>query len=424
MSDSSERDAVEVMAEEFVSRHRRGERPALSEYTSRLPARAAEIRELFPALIVMEQLKPSTRDLTTGFDANVSISEWRLPERLGDYRVIREVGRGGMGIVYEAEQVSLGRHVALKVLPSSGLLNPTFLERFRREAKAAARLHHTNIVPVFGASEAEGVHFYAMQYISGEGLDKVLRDVRNLRRQSNNVAVVAQPTIAAERSVARSLLDGSFVGCPQMLDSAIPAPVSSQAPAESRSSDRGISSIGRSDDEYFRSVTRIGLQAAEALGYAHKQGVLHRDVKPSNLLLDGQGTVWITDFGLAKAEGTDELTQSGDIVGTIRFMAPERFDGQSLPQSDIYSLGATLYEMIALRPAFDAANRAKLIEQAVRQDPTPLTRLDHRVPRDLDTIVRKCLAKDPCDRYSDAEALAEDLRRFLADRPIKRGGRP
>src|SRR5712691_9718124 len=177
-STSSDRDLVEILAEEFVDRHRRGERPALTEYTDRYPERAEEIRELFPALVVMEQLKPAAGDLTSGFEGEKSAAERRPPERLGDYRILREVGRGGMGVVYEAEQVSLGRHVALKVLPEHGLLNPTYLERFRREAKAAARLHHTNIVPVFGVGEADGVHFYAMQFIRGEGLDTVLRDVR------------------------------------------------------------------------------------------------------------------------------------------------------------------------------------------------------------------------------------------------------
>src|SRR5262249_22444959 len=123
----------------------------------------------------------------------------------------------------------------------------------------------------------------------------------------------------------------------------------------------GLSS-GSSGANYYRSVARIALQVAEALAYAHRQGVLHRDVKPSNLLLDTQGIVWITDFGLAKAEGSDDLTHTGDVVGTIRFMAPERFDGRSLPQSDVYSLGLTLYELLTLRPAFDDTNKARLVE--------------------------------------------------------------
>src|SRR5262249_10493024 len=168
--------------EEFVERHRRGEHPPLSEYTQRHPELAPDIRALFPALVQIEKLKPATEATGSVASAVESGGSSRL-ERLGDYRILREVGRGGMGVVYEAEQESLGRHVALKVLPASALLNPTYPERFRREAKAAARLHHTNIVPVFGTGECDGVPFYAMQFIHGEGLDRVLADVRRMPLQ-------------------------------------------------------------------------------------------------------------------------------------------------------------------------------------------------------------------------------------------------
>ncbi|MFO0815771.1 MAG: WD40 repeat domain-containing serine/threonine-protein kinase [Gemmatales bacterium] len=412
-SSLSERDIVEQLAEEFVARHRRGEYPSLSEYVHRCPERAEEIRDLFPALVVMEQLKPgeSTIDshsLTNG-------GKGKTPERLGDFRLLREVGRGGMGVVYEAEQISLGRHVALKVLPAQGMLNPTHLERFRREAKAAARLHHTNIVPVFGVGESDGVHYYAMQFIRGEGLDTILDEVRRLR----------QASISHERSnnhpkkagVAMSLATGRLLGHEEVTE-----PLSTQQDARtSVNSMSGLSKVTHTNAEYYRSVARVGLQVAEALAHAHKQGVLHRDIKSSNLLIDEQGTVWVTDFGLAKESelGNNNLTQTGDIVGTIRFMAPERFEGQSLPQSDLYSLGITLYEMVALKPAFDASHRAKLVEQVLQQSLAPLSRINRHVPRDLETIISKCTSREVRDRYPDADALADDLRRFLADRPIK-----
>ena len=176
MSTSSDgQNPVDRLAEEFAERLRHGERPSLTEYVQRYPQHAEEIRELFPALAMIEQLKPVSADLTGAYDGDAIQATAARPERLGDYRILREVGRGGMGVVYEAEQVSLGRHVALKVLPGQALLNPTHLERFRREAKAAAKLHHTNIVPVYGVGEADGVHFYAMQFIRGEGLDRISR---------------------------------------------------------------------------------------------------------------------------------------------------------------------------------------------------------------------------------------------------------
>jgi serine/threonine protein kinase/WD40 repeat protein len=432
-TDSSRDVLLQQLAEEFVERQRRGERPALSEYADRHPDLAADIRELFPALVKIEHLKPAAGDLTGGFVPESAPADGHTPERLGEYRILREVGSGGMGVVYEAEQESLGRHVALKVLPRQALLKATYLERFRREAKAAARLHHTNIVPVFGVGEADGTHFYAMQFIQGQSLDQVLHDVRRLRKRPGAAAGGAGPTeTGLEGSVAQGLLTGQFAappaaagsaGAPPALDprAAGTAALPVAPPTAPLSFDRAAAGLSASGPEaqYFRSAARVGLQVAEALAYAHRQGVLHRDVKPSNLLLDAQGTVWVTDFGLAKAEGADELTHTGDVVGTVRFMAPERFDGRSLPQSDVYSLGLTLYEMLTLRPAFDDTNKARLIEKVLHDPAPPPRKLDPHVPRDLETIVLKCLAKDPAGRYATAEEMAEDLRRFLADRPIR-----
>jgi serine/threonine protein kinase len=415
-SDSSRDALLERLSEEFVERHRRGERPALSEYTQRHPDLAAEILDLFPALVQIEHLKPVAGDLTGAFVPKSDPAEDHIPERLGEYRIIRQLGQGGMGVVYEAEQETLGRHVALKVLPRQALLKTTYLERFRREAKAAAKLHHTNIVPVFGVGECDGTHYYAMQFIPGEGLDKVLRDLRWLRATPGAPTAAAQPSDA---SVAQSLLTGHFIA-----QAATPAQEQSARPAASvpTASDGAYSSstlsAGGPEAHYFRGIARIAVQVADALAYAHRQGILHRDIKPSNLLLDQQGTVWVTDFGLAKAEGADDLTQTGDIVGTIRFMAPERFDGRSLPQSDVYALGVTLYEMLTLRPAFDDTNKGRLVSKVLHEPPVSPRKLDPRIPRDLETVVLKCLAKVPAERYGSAEVLAEDVRRFLADRPI------
>jgi serine/threonine protein kinase/WD40 repeat protein/tetratricopeptide (TPR) repeat protein len=416
-SDSSRDALLERLSEEFVERHRRGERPPLSEYADRHPELAAEIRDLFPALVRIEHFKPAAGDLTGAYVPQSGPAEDPTPERLGEYRLLRQVGSGGMGVVYEAEQESLGRHVALKVLPRQALLKATYLERFRREAKAAAKLHHTNIVPVFGVGECDGAHYYAMQFIHGEGLDRVLCDLRRLRAAGGAPTTAAPPF---EASMAQSLLTGRFAA-----PAATPAeePAASPAPSSPTSADgtHGSSTLsaGGSEAHYYRGLARVAVQVADALAYAHRQGILHRDIKPSNLLLDQQGTVWVTDFGLAKAEGADDLTQTGDIVGTVRFMAPERFDGRSLPQSDVYGLGVTLYELLTLRPAFDDTNKARLVNKVLHEPPALPRKLDPHIPRDLETVVLKCLAKDPAERYATAEALAEDLRRFLADRPIK-----
>jgi len=436
---SSGPDLLNQLAYEFAERFRRGERPSLTEYTARYPDLAAEIRDLFPAMVVIEQFG-SVGGPPAGPQARTATSNGTAPQQLGEYRILREVARGGMGIVYEAVQESLGRHVALKVLPFQSLADANQFERFRREAQAAARLHHTNIVPVFGVGEHEGVHYFAMQFIRGQSLDSVLHELRCRRRDkaldagkpaeapSSAPAGRRNPELTA--TLAEGLRTGRFPGkedVPRDSErSELAYPVdpvgqSSIGPGPSSamvSGDESDLSV-QSDARYFRSVARVGVQVAEALEYAHQQGIVHRDIKPSNLLLDTRGTVWITDFGLAKAEGTGELTSPGDLVGTLRYMAPERFEGRGDARSDVFSLGLTLYEMSTLRPAFAAVERAQLIERMLHAEPQRPRQLDGHIPRDLETLILKAIAKEPERRYQTAGELAEDLQRFLADRPIQ-----
>ncbi len=421
--DRSERDPFEQVAETFVAHYRAGKRPSVDEYAERYPVLAEQIRELFPALIMMEEHRPREGEPANLLSKALDVS--KIPEQLGEYRILREIGRGGMGVVYEAAQESLGRHVALKVLPFNSLINPTHLERFRREARAAAHLHHTNIVPVFGVGEQDGYHFYVMQFIQGQGLDAVLRELKRLRGRPDEPAGSSpsrhSPLAGA---ITLSLISGRFSEpLPKPLPEAgrgVESPpsawngINSVLPTAETQSELTI----QSDAQYFRSVARLSVQVAEALDYAHRQGILHRDIKPSNLLLDTAGQVWVSDFGLAKSEDSDELTNPGDIVGTLCYLAPERLRGQADPRSDVYGLGITLYELLTLRPAFAESDRALLADRISRMEPTRPRKLDRRIPGDLETIVLKAIAKEPADRYPTAEALAEDLRRFLADRPI------
>jgi WD40 repeat protein/tetratricopeptide (TPR) repeat protein len=432
---SAGRDPLEVVIESFLARFRAGERPGIEEFAARHPELAGPLRDLLPALVMVEQ------DLTVDREPRprpvplpASPLEGRL---LGDYRILREVGRGGMGVVYEAEQVSLGRRVAIKVLPGHLAGDRTRLERFRREAKAAARLHHTNIVPVFEVGTAGGVAYYAMQFIQGQGLDQVIAELARLRDPAGKARGPAEsdPTAAPGAGVGRvaaSLLTGRIAseGAPPPDEMACaateaagdgPGPTSTPPgppvalPGGSQATPTYLS--GRRVT-YFRSVAQIGRQAAQGLAYAHAGGIIHRDIKPSNLLLDHAGVVWIADFGLAKGDD-DGLTQSGDILGTLRYMAPERFRGQGDGRTDVYALGMTLYELLTLRPAFASDDRLRLIQQIKEEEPRRPRALDPRIPRDLETIVLKAIEKDPRARYASAEALAEDLRRFLADEPIR-----
>jgi hypothetical protein len=373
---SCEYDPIDDLADDFLERYRKGERPSLNEYTGKYPELAERIRAVFPALVVMEEIGCGAGQ-STGRHADPSGSATPTPERLGDYLLLRRVGAGGMGIVYEAIQESLGRHVALKTLPFHHLSDPTRLERFRREARAAAGLHHTHIVPVFGVGEHEGLHYYTMQFIRGHGLDAVLREVKRLRRDpSYSTATEAQDRNASSIVLACGLRTGHFPADPAVTGEwgslATGVSPANQSPAAVRLATSPSSSGDRSElsyqpeAQYLRGVARIGVQIAEALEYAHQQGILHRDIKPSNLLLDARGEVWVTDFGLAKSQGSDELTRTGDIVGTLRYMAPERFNGWSDARSDVYALGATMYEMLtdqvdrtggARQPAADSPAR-------------------------------------------------------------------
>ncbi|HJZ93875.1 MAG TPA: serine/threonine-protein kinase [Gemmataceae bacterium] len=357
---TSDDSTLDELTEEFARRWRAGERPSIEEYADRYPQWADEIRDVFPTVQMMEDLKPRPADPT---EPNLPTNNGTpAPQRLGEFRIIQELGRGGMGVVYEAVQESLGRHVALKVLPAHLLANEKLRARFHRESHAAARLHHTNIVPVFGVGEDAGLCYYVMQLIPGRGLDEVLKDEGGRMKDETN-----HPS--------------SFILHPSQ-------------------------------------VARIGAQAADALAYAHSQGVLHRDIKPSNLLLDDRGQVWVTDFGVAKLVEEAHLTQSGDLVGTLKYMPPERFAGQSDARGDVYGLGITLYELLAGRPAFPDTTPQHLIHLITQADVPRLRKANPAVPPDLETIVLKAAARDPAQRYQTAAALAEDLRRFLDDRPI------
>jgi len=320
--------------------------------------------------------------------------------RVGDFRLLREVGRGGMGIVYEAEQVSLRRRVALKVLPFAAAIDPRHLQRFRNEAHAAAQLHHTHIVPVFAFGAEGGVHFYAMQFINGQSLAQLLANLRRTRQPS---VPTGSSTVPLETA-----------GIPN-------TPISSQVPAEVGDSAPISTEHASRRRDYFRRIAELIRQAADALEYAHEIGVIHRDIKPANLLFDTTGRLWVTDFGLAQIRNDVGLTATGELVGTIRYMSPEQAVGKPGlldHRTDIYSLGVTLYELLTLLPVFDGEDRPSLLHRLADEEPRPPRALDRSIPIELETIVLKAMAKVPAERYASAREFADDLQRFLDDRPV------
>ncbi len=274
------------------------------------------------------------------------------PLRLGDYELLEEIARGGMGVVYRARQLSLKRIVAVKILLNGPFSRPDFIRRFRNEAEATAALRHPNIVPVYEVGEADGHHFLSMEYVEGQNFAEVVR--------------------------------------PQPLDPCRAA-------------------------RYLKTI-------AEAVHHAHQRGVLHRDLKPSNVLLDAFDQPRVTDFGLAKMLNQDaDLTLTGQVFGSPNHMPPEQAGGnfgQTTAQSDVYSLGSILYQLLTGQAPFQGVNLAELLVQVQTAEPLPPRQLNPAVPADLQSICLTCLRKEPERRYASAQALADDLALFCEQKPV------
>ncbi|MCA9216728.1 MAG: protein kinase, partial [Planctomycetales bacterium] len=376
---------------------------ALEEYLSCIERREAISRSEFldRHREIADQLAPCIESLellhraTYGFDDVTNENSQAPDRRLGDFRLIAELGRGGMGIVYEAEQISLNRRVALKILALGALLESKQLDRFKNEATAVAMLKHPNIASVYAVGVERGVHYYAMDLVQGKTLAEVVASIHGDRASHVN----------RESRGARSLKRHASNEPTTADDTDAIAQISTQH--------------GSNHQAFIQNVVRLGIQAAETLDFVHKEGIVHRDIKPSNLMLDQSGKLYVTDFGLARIQTHAELTITGDIVGTLRYMSPEQIEARPVDhRTDIYSLGATLYELLCGHPVVAGENRADLIERICQTSAPRLRQVDARIPQDIETIVHKCVSKSPNDRYQTAGDLAIDLQRFLDHRPI------
>ena len=476
-TEAIERHPFEELADEFVLKFRSGHSPSIEHYALAYPEHAAMIRSIFPSLMIVEKVsaKVTNESIAPTLSATGSDPTQLVPKAFDDFEILQCIGRGGMGVVYEAIQGSLQRRVALKVIHAQASASPRSRERFRREAESAAGLHHTNIVPVYGSGEDHGLQYYAMQLIHGSTLADIIVSLRarlgesvpheplgpaltldavdqlltqraaspsakypqssqkGAHKSSNSYSTPSKPsqndqptsplapndpTLPAEtRDLTRAAIQEPMQGSPLATDelstSILPASIS-PGTSEVSHDDRAVRAIPM---HYYRNIARLTSKVADALDYAHQSGVLHRDIKPSNLLLDQTGTIWVADFGLAFREDLEGQTQTGELLGTLRYMAPEQFVAKADSRSDVYSLGLTLFELLTLRPALEAPKRRVL-------DPTKYSQLEFTaserqvIPRDLQTIVLKASALEPVNRYERAKDFQEDLERFLDDLPI------
>lgn len=311
-----------------------------------------------------------------------------------------------MGIVYEARQMSLNRKVALKVLKAGLGLTTQAVNRFRREAAAAAKLHHTNVVPIYATGEDGDYHFYAMELIEGSSLDRVIRAARLEREVHGTEGKLPGsrkgPTKCPTKSSAEAVTtvaDGRATDTP-----------------ETRSAVGETTTTLHTGAGYFDALARMFAEVADGLEHAHRQGVIHRDIKPSNLLLSPQGRLHLTDFGLARVLEEPGMTVTGEFMGSPLYMSPEQIAAGRAPldhRTDIYSLGATLYEALTLQPPFTGERRDQIIAQILHKEPKPPRAIDRKIPPDLETISLKAMDKDPDRRYRTAGEFGEDLRRYV-----------
>ena len=459
LSPVEQQELTEIL-DQYLQKIENGEPTDSDALLAAHPKYAATLARYLESLGVLHLASRGIHDSNPMLDLPQSLANER---RLGDYELRRQIGRGGMGIVYEARQISLDRRVALKVLPFAAVLDKRQIARFRREAQAAAQLHHRHIVPVFGVGCEQGVHFYSMQLVNGQSLDRVIRSLRSdsfellcettmispeqhfQNRAGENADThftlpSAELVSARESSLRRG--EGESPNGPSDTNSnhSSPSPLDNSRPSrregevhrddstiDERADLTNVSISAASisagatvnDRVYIDRVAELGIQAASGLQHAHDFGVIHRDIKPSNLMLDHNGNLWITDFGLAHIQSDADMTATGDLIGTLRYMSPEQASGGQVidQRTDVYSLGITLYELLTLKQAFPTQERAQLLRDIESQEPKRLRRVNPSIPRDLETVILKATSKDRDQRYDRAQDFAEDLQRYLDGKP-------
>ena len=392
---------VEILASQFVEELRSGKRPAVEDYVARFPVHAEAIRDSFPVLAMLEQ----ARIHNEAASIRQSMPDKFPFRKLGRCELLCELGRGGMGVVFQAREADSDHIVAVKLLPWRVSIVPEWQKKFEKEARTTAGLRHRNIVPVFRFGQEHGYCYYVMQFVNGIGLDVIIKRLQEVN------GVVYQDEIQREESAKPT----GFVTSLAM--PAITTDMLNSGPANGDVEKPDSVRRRKLTRSSWKSFAQIAIQVTQALRYAHDVGILHNDIKPGNILLDGGGRVWVTDFGLsepieAQADGIHR------VMGTLRYMAPERLAGDHDERSDIYSLGITLYELLTLTPAYEGKNEDDLVAKILDDSPPNPREIVREIPDGLATIVMNCIARHPPCRYASAEALLQDLQRFIRDERV------
>ncbi len=382
---------LDAIAESFSAAIRRGENPSIEDTIAKHGDSTGQLRSLLESIAMIEGLKSSA--IQSSSPTSSTFANLAQIDHLDDYKIIRQIGRGGMGVVFEAIHQPLSRRVALKVLATRAFEQSRDLQRFQREATAAARLRHTNIVPVFGVGQDCGFHYYVMDYIDGNSL-------REWLQQRTGQPEFDFPTV--DEGLDQTAGEIDFANAHSTVAKGTGHP----------------SSLGWQSPNHMRWVAQTATSICDALQYAHEQGILHRDIKPANLLIDTEHRVWIADFGLAKVNEAKEVTGTGDLLGTPQYMSPESLGGIYDVRSEVYGVGLTIFEMLTGQTAIQGRTTAEVIRNAGSGVNTSPRKFNPQIPRDLETIVQKSLATEPAKRYSTAGELCDDLTRFLNGHPI------
>jgi len=391
MTESSEQNSeniIEQAVQRFADAQLQGQQPNVDEFVKQYPEFESQIRQRINSLQEIDSLFDCLMQADTS-DFGAAVPEHNLiGQSLGDFGILSLIGTGGMGVVFLAKQVSLDREVALKVISDISGAHKKSLERFKREAKVLAKISHPNIVLIYEVGEQGPYSYFAMEYVKGVSLDKILTSIRNAKSDEK-----ASDIMSKCLETQASILDEKEADSP------------------------GGAEI---DTDYIVNISRMIISIASALDYAHKKGILHRDIKPSNILIDSDGTAKLVDFGLAKAETQQTITLTGEFFGTPSYVSPEQIRKPETIdcRSDVYSLAATYYECLTFHPPFEGNTVNETLTGVISREAVPPKRYCPRLSTDFNTVLLHALEKLPEDRYQTAADFSADIANLLEFKPI------